>query len=433
MPMKFSFLFVLLAGFQLAHSQSAAEEKLLKKAKAIHEKAITIDTHNDINVANFTPEINYTQRLSTQVNLPKMEEGGLDVTWLIVYTGQGDLTPEGYDKAYANADAKFKAIHRLCTDIAPDKIELALTSTDVRRIVASGKKVAMIGVENGYPVGTDIARVKEFADRGARYMSLSHNGHSQLCDSNTGENDSIWMHNGLSPLGKEVIAEMNKWGIMIDLSHPAKTSNIQAIQLSKAPVIASHSSARALNDVPRNLDDEVLLMVKENNGVVQTVAFRAYVNAKKAAAYSAKSNELMAAYAKQEGFELLNRRAVMELPAAAREEYNKKYTALTEKYKDKIASEVVAAAPPVDVKDFVDHIDYMVKKIGINHVGISSDFDGGGGVEGWNDAAETLNVTIELVRRGYTSKQIKKLWGENLLRVLDDVQVVAKKIQAGKL
>jgi len=433
MPMKLSFLLVLLAGFQLAHSQSAAEEKLLKKAKAIHEKAITIDTHNDINVANFTPEINYTQRLSTQVNLPKMEEGGLDVSWLIVYTGQGELTPDGYAKAYANADAKFKAIHRLCTDIAPDKIELALTSTDVRRIVASGKKVAMIGVENGYPVGTDIARVKEFADRGARYMSLSHNGHSQLCDSNTGENDSVWMHNGLSPLGKEVIAEMNKWGIMIDLSHPAKTSNIQAIQLSKAPVIASHSSARALNDVPRNLDDEVLMMVKQNNGVVQTVAFRAYVNAKKAAAYTAKSNEIMGAYAKQEGFELLNRRAVMELPAAAREEYNKKYTALTEKYKDKIASEVVAVAPPVDVKDFVDHIDYMVQKIGINHVGISSDFDGGGGVEGWNDAAETLNVTIELVRRGYTSKQIKKLWGENLLRVLDDVQEVAKKIQAGKL
>jgi membrane dipeptidase len=431
--MKFSFLLVFLTGFQLANSQSTAEDRLLKKAKAIHEKVITIDTHNDINVANFTPDINYTQRLNTQVNLPKMEEGGLDVSWLVVYTGQGELTPDGYAKAYANADAKFKAIHRLCTEIAPNKIEMALSSADVRRIVKSGKKVAMIGVENGYPIGTDIGRVKEFADRGARYMSLSHNGHSQLCDSNTGENDSVWMHNGLSALGKEVIAEMNKWGIMIDLSHPAKTSNIQAIQLSKAPVIASHSSARALNNVPRNLDDEVLLMVKQNNGVVQTVAFRTYVNAKKAAAYTAKTNEIMATYARQEGFELLNRRAVMDLPAAAREEYNKKYTALTEKYKDKIASEVAAVAPPVDVKDFVDHIDYLVQKIGINHVGISSDFDGGGGVDGWNDASQTLNVTIELVRRGYTSKQIKKLWGENLLRVLDDVQAAARKIQAGKL
>jgi membrane dipeptidase len=431
--MKLSLLIALQAVFFFAQSQAGlSDEKLVKKAKDIHEKAITIDTHNDINVANFTPEKNYTQRLNTQVNLPKMQEGGLDVSWLIVYTGQGELSPDGYAKAYANADAKFKAIHKLCEEIAPDKIELALTSADVRRIVRSGKKVAMIGVENGYPVGTDISRVKEFAGRGARYMSLAHQGHSQLADSNTGETDSVWMHNGLSALGKQVIAEMNKWGIMVDLSHPAKTSNIQAIQLSKAPVIASHSSARALNDVPRNLDDEVLMMIKEKNGVVQTVAFRTYVNAKKAAAHTAKTNEILAAAAKQEGFEILPRRTLMELSPEAREVYNRKYAAINEKAKDRIAKEVNATSPPVDVKDFVDHIDYLVKKIGINHVGISSDFDGGGGVDGWNDASETLNVTIELVRRGYTKKQIKKLWGENLLRVLDDVQEVAKRIQAGK-
>jgi len=360
-------------------------------------------------------------------------EGGLDVSWLIVYTGQGDLTPEGYAKAYANADAKFNAIHRLCKEIAPDRIALAVTSDEVRKIVRSGKKVAMIGVENAYPIGTYITRVKEFYDRGARYMSLSHNGHSQLADSNTGETDSVWKHNGLSPLGKEVITEMNKWGIMVDLSHPAKTSNIQAIQLSKAPIIASHSSARALNDVPRNLDDEVLLMIKEKNGVVQTVAFKTYVNAKKAAAYAAKSNEIIVGVATKEGFEILPRRALTDLTPEAREQYNQKYTAITEKAKERIVKEVIPTTPPVDVADFVDHIDYLVKKIGINHVGISSDFDGGGGIDGWNDASETINVTVELVRRGYSKKQIKKLWGENLLRVLDDVQDVAKKIQAGKL
>jgi membrane dipeptidase len=431
--MKLPILFALQASFVFANGQAGlSEEKLIKKARDFHEKAITIDTHNDINVANFTPEKNYTQRLNTQVNLPKMEEGGLDVSWLIVYTGQGELTPEGYSKAYANADAKFKAIHRLCEDIAPDKIELALTSSDVRRIVRSGKKVAMIGVENGYPIGTDVTRVKEFAERGARYMSLAHQGHSQLADSNTGETDSVWMHKGLSELGKQVIAEMNKWGIMVDLSHPAKTSNIQAIQLSKAPVIASHSSARALNDVPRNLDDEVLMMIKERNGVVQTVAFKSYVNAKKTAAHAAKSNEILAALAKQEGLEILPRRALADLTPEAREAYNRKFAAINEKAKERIATEVKATAPPVDVKDFVDHIDYLVKKIGINHVGISSDFDGGGGVDGWNDASETMNVTIELVRRGYSKKQIKKLWGENLLRVLDEVQEVAKKMQAGK-
>jgi len=432
--MKFSLFVVLQVSFFLAHGQTTPNEaKLLKKAKSIHESVITIDTHNDFNVANFTPEKNYTQRLNTQVNLPKMVEGGLDVSWLIVYTGQGELTPEGYAKAYENADAKFKAIHRLCEEIAPDKIGLALTSDEVRKIIRSGKKVAMIGVENGYPVGTDITRVKEFYDRGARYMSLSHNGHSQLADSNTGELDSIWKHNGLSPLGRDVIAEMNKWGIMVDLSHPAKTSNIQAIQLSKAPVIASHSSARALNDVPRNLDDEVLMMIKEKNGVVQTVAFKTYVNTKKAAAYAAKSNEIIADVARQDGFTVLPRRALMDSTAAFREAYTQKYAAINEKAKERILKEVNSIAPPVDVADFVDHIDYLVKKIGIDHVGISSDFDGGGGLEGWNDASETLNVTIELVRRGYTKKQIKKLWGENLLRVLDDVQGVAKKIQAGKI
>jgi membrane dipeptidase len=432
--MKFFILVSLQAFAFFAFGQPNGDDaKLIKKARSIHESVITIDTHNDFNVANFTSERNYTQRLNTQVNLPKMIEGGLDVSWLIVYTGQGDLTPEGYAKAYANADAKFNAIHWLCKEMAPDKIELALNSEDVRRIVKSGKKVAMIGVENGYPIGTDIARVKEFADRGARYMSLAHNGHSQLCDSNTGENDSVWMHNGLSPLGRQVIAEMNKWGIMVDLSHPAKTSNIQAIQLSKAPIIASHSSARALNDVPRNLDDEVLMMIKEKKGVVQTVAFKSYVNSKKAAAYAAKSNEILADIAKQEGFEILQRRAINELSPEARDAYNQKFAAINEKAKDRIKKEVESVTPPVNVADFVDHIDYLVKKIGIDHVGISSDFDGGGGVEGWNDASETFNVTLELVRRGYSKKQIQKLWGENLLRVLDDVQEVARKIQAGKI
>ncbi|MBL7876283.1 MAG: membrane dipeptidase, partial [Cyclobacteriaceae bacterium] len=198
---------------QTTQNTELTEAELLEKAKGIHDRVITLDTHDDINTTNFTEETNYTQRLSSQVNLPKMIEGGLDVAWFIVYTGQGDLTPEGYEKAYANADDKFKAIHRLCEEIAPDKIELALTSDDVRRIAARGKKVAMIGVENGYPIGMDVNRVKEFYDRGARYMSLAHNGHSQLADSNTGESDSVWLHNGLSDLGREVIKEMNKWGI----------------------------------------------------------------------------------------------------------------------------------------------------------------------------------------------------------------------------
>ncbi len=362
-----------------------------------------------------------------------MIEGGLDVAWFVVYTGQGELTKEGYEKAYANADDKFKAIHRLCEEIAPDKIELALTSDDVRRIIASGKKVAMIGVENGYPIGLDINRVKEFYDRGARYMSLAHNGHSQLADSNTGESDSVWLHNGLSDLGREVIKEMNKWGIMVDLSHPAKTSNMEMMRLSKAPVIASHSSARALNDVSRNLDDEQLMLLKEKGGVVQAVAFKSYVNTEKNKANNDKAEIIIGEVAKAEGFQMIERSAMRDLTDEARATYYKGYLAIRDKAKDRIEKEVNSIAPPVDVADFVNHIDYLVKKIGLEHVGISSDFDGGGGVYGWNDASETFNVTLELVRRGYTEEQIGNLWSGNLLRVLDEVQAVAKKIQAGEM
>ena len=264
----------------IAAADQANEDALVKKAHAIHDKVIALDTHNDISPTDFTAERNYTQRLDTQVNLPKMVDGGLDASFFIVYVGQGPLTPEGYESAYKQAVEKFDAIHRFTEQIASDKIQLALTSADVRRINAAGKKVALIGVENGYPLGDDekiaLARVKEFYDRGARYMSLAHNGHSQLSDSNTGEREG-WKWNGLSPLGKKVIAEMNRVGIMIDVSHPSKESMMQAVALSKAPIIASHSGVRALADVSRNMDDEQLLALKKNGGVIQVVAFNAYV------------------------------------------------------------------------------------------------------------------------------------------------------------
>ena len=406
------------------------EEALIAKAKKIHADVITLDTHNDINSNNFTDKVNYTQDLPNQVNLPKMVRGGLDVSWMIVYTGQGELTDAGYKSAYANAIDKFDAIHRLTEKIAPDKIELALTSADVRRIIKSGKKVAMIGVENAYPIGTDINNIKDFAARGARYMSMAHNGHSQLADSNTGERDNVWLHNGLSELGKQAVAEMNKWGIMIDLSHPSKQSNMQALALTKAPVIASHSGVRALCDHSRNLDDEELAAIKKNGGVVQAVAFRSYVSKEKSDLRAAKTTEIMKELGEKEGFKVLERADVLKLPAAERAEYQTKSRAFRDKVNPIIRERLKDVAPDVNVMDFVNHIDYLVKKIGIEHVGISSDFDGGGGVEGWDNAGETLNVTIELVRRGYTEKQIGMIWSGNLLRVLDEVQKVAKKIQA---
>lgn len=402
----------------------------MAKARKIHEEVITLDTHNDISTTNFTETVNYTQDLPTQVNIPKMVRGGLDVSWMIVYTGQGELTDEGYKRAYANAIDKFDAIHRLTEKIAPDKIGLALTSADVRRLAKSGKKVAMIGVENASPIGNDISLIKNFAERGARYMSLAHNGHSQLADSNTGEANNTWLHNGLSDLGKKAIVEMNKWGIMVDLSHPSKQANLQAIALSKAPVIASHSGARALADVSRNLDDEQLAAIKKNGGVVQAVAFRSYVNREKSQLRTTKSNEIRQELAAKENFKILDRAAAQALPEAERAAYQTKLREFNQRINPIIQDRLKTVAPDVNVQDFVNHIDYLVKKIGIDHVGISSDFDGGGGVEGWDNAGETFNVTLELVRRGYTKKQIEKLWSGNLLRVLDQVQKIAKKIQA---
>ena len=331
----------------------------------------TMDTHDDINVENFTESLNYTMNTDTQVNLPKMIEGGLDVAWFLVYTGQGELNEKGYKAAHDNAMAKFDAINRLVTVYAPDQIELALTSDDVYRIHKKGKKVAMIGVENAYPIGVDTSNVRKYWEKGARYMSLAHNGHSQFSDSNTGERDGVYLHNGLSELGKQMVRLLNYYGIMIDISHPSKEAIHQMIELSQAPVIASHSSARALRDHSRNLDDEQLEWIKQNGGVIQTVALGNYLT--------------------------------------DRED------------------------PPPNIEDFIDHIDYMVDKIGIDHVGISSDFDGGGGIEGWKDASETKNVTSALRNRGYSDGEIAKIWGGNLMRVLDEVQNIAEQMQKGEL
>lgn len=423
----FIYLLGVLSVVACGETEKKVEESLADKAQRIHEKIITIDTHNDININNFTDSINYTQRLETQVNLPKMEEGGLDVTWLIVYTGQDTLTTESYAKAEKNAMDKFDAIHRLCEEIAPDKIEIALTSRDVRRIDVAGKKVAMIGVENAYPMGLDLKNFKKYHELGARYVSLSHNGHNQFSDSHTVEKDSIWFYNGLSDLGKDAVKEMNRLGIMIDVSHPSKEAMLQMIEHSKAPIIASHSSARALCDHSRNLDDEQLILMKENGGVVQTVAFSSYLNTEKDVAYEAYIEKVLEQVADSMNLEWYSRSQFFSLTDSQQNTFMENYP-IVKKIGVSIADKRADAPPMVDVSDFIDHIDYMVKLIGINHVGISSDFDGGGGIKGWSDASETLNVTLELVKRGYTEEDISKLWGGNLLRVLDEVQSVAEKL-----
>ena len=258
----------------------ANDAAALATARSIHAKVLSIDTHVDIAPANFTESgPNYAQKLPrTQVDLVKMEEGGLVGAFLIVYVGQSpNLDSDGFARANAQAIEKFDAIHRLTKQLAPSRAEIAYTAADARRIHQSGKRVIFIGVENGFPIGSDITNVQKFYERGGRYMSLAHNGHSQLSDSNTGERDGVWLHNGLSPLGRQVIAEMNRLGMMIDVSHPSKQSMLQTIALSKAPIMGSHSGVRALCNHSRNMDDEQLDALKKNGGVIQLVAFNSYV------------------------------------------------------------------------------------------------------------------------------------------------------------
>jgi len=413
---------------------SCAQEKKSKpiidmtKAEQIHKAVISIDTHDDINTGNFTDSLNYSSETQSQVHIPGMQKGGLDVAWFIVYTGQDSLNASGYAKAAENADDKFSAIHRLVNAYAPNQIELALTPNDVRRIWKSGKKVAMIGVENGYPIGEDINNVEVFYNRGARYMSLAHNGHSQLSDSNTGEKDNIYLHNGLSDLGKQVIEKMNYYGMMIDISHPSKEAIRQMVEHSKAPVIASHSSARALCDHSRNLDDEQLQWVKESGGVVQTVAFSSYLNTEKHNNYFKAKDSLLRSIGAKNNIKVLDKYQMRALEFDNLQEYIKERKKLMYLAKEALKS-LKKDVPPVSVSDLVDHIDYIKDKIGIDHVGVSSDFDGGGGIEGWSDASETLNVTKELVKRGYTQKEIEKIWGGNLLRVMEQVQALASDLQ----
>lgn len=422
-------LFLLIIQTSLFAQGANPETALFEKAKLIHNQVITIDTHCDIDVNNFQKNRNYAQLLSSQVNLPKMTSGGLDVAWFIVFTAQGQLTEEGYKKANENAMQKFEAIHRLTKEYASDKIELALSSADVRRIHATGKKVAMIGIENAYSLGNDLSNIQKFYDLGGRYLSLAHQGHSQFSDSNSGEKEQKWLYNnGLSELGKQAIAEMNKVGMMIDVSHPSKGAILEMIRLSKAPVIASHSSARALCNHSRNLDDEQLLLIKQNGGVVQTVAFDGYVNMIKDNAYKTAEDKVLKSYAQKQNFTILTWSEKENLSPEDQKKYDETLLKIKGLAKEDLAK-ARTNAPPVNVADFADHIDYMVKLIGIDHVGISSDFDGGGGIKGWNDASETFNVTLELVKRGYSEEEIAKLWGLNLLRVMDEVQAIASSLR----
>jgi len=410
---------LLVLPFLVVEALTAQDDAALDaRADAIHARVLTLDTHKDID-AKLAPEslpddpatrerfrrlYDPSIRGDAQVDFVKMREGGYDCAFFIVYTDQRQLNAGGYKRALAEANAKFDAIHRMVR-LFPDTIGLATSPDDVERLHQQGKLIACIGIENGYPMGEDLALIDEFYARGARYMSIAHNGHTQLGDSHTPAEP---LHGGLSELGRQAIAAMNRLGIMVDVSHAAKSTMMQAVALSKAPVIASHSGARAVNDHTRNLDDEQLRALAAKGGVVQCVALGSFLKSspERAAAEEALMQECG-----------VGRYGTDDVSAEERE---RRWA----RYRDGIAP-IDAKYPKANVQDFVDHIDHIVQVAGIDHCGIGSDFDGGGGIVGWNDASESRNVTRELVRRGYTEEQIGKIWSGNLLRVWRAVEQVA--------
>ena len=403
--MRFGLKTGLVAGFLL--SACSAEPQLRpmdkKDISALHSKTLTLDTHIDIPLT-YMIEIDPIEETDLQVDLPKLKAGQLDSGFWIVYTPQGDLDPKAYENGYSIAKTRIDAITALVTRHS-STFELAKTAADVRRIVGEGKYAVMVGMENAYPLGhsEETNNVEWWADKGVRYMGLTHFGHNQFGDSSNPNllRDTGPKWNGLSPEGRDLVRQLNDAGIMVDVSHTGKQTMMQAADLSRAPIIASHSGVKAVADTPRNLDDEQLRKIAEVDGVAQMVALGSYVRLP--------TPEQQAA------------REVLDAGYGDRSTWDQ---ATRDTYQEQRAL-IAAMAPGATVSDFVDHIDHAVKIAGIDHVGIASDFDGGGGIESWQDASETENVTRELAFRGYSDEDIAKIWGGNLLRVMEAVEAEA--------
>jgi len=329
---------------------------------ALHRSLVTIDTHIDI---PFPEGPSFFEDTKRRVDLPKMRRGHMATGCFAAYVAQVPRSPEANEAAFAKACAMLDAINAM--GAGPDS-RVCLTADDIERAARDGVTGIVPCVENGHAVGGDPKRLKAFRDRGARYLTVTHFGHNALADSSNPRrdlNDPEEEHGGLSELGRAAIVELNRLGMLVDIAHTSKKTMMQSAGLSRTPVLSTHSCIKALCDNPRNLDDEQLDMLKQVGGVVQVTAVSGFLMAGK------KESE-------------------------------------------------------VTVSDYVDHIDYAAKRIGIEHVGISSDFDGGGGFVGWHDAGESHNLTIELVRRGYGAREIALLWGGNFLRLLRRAEALAE-------
>jgi len=396
---------ILLAAVLAFTGCSDPETRLENKAKRIHEAAYTVDSHTDtplrLNRSGFDFGVrNDPGDTRSKIDLPRMKEGGMDGIWFAVYVGQGERTPEGNEKAMEEALEITREIHNTVEKYSDD-LELATRADDLARIAKKGKHAIYIGMENGYPIGNDPELLNTYYEKGIRYVTLVHSRNNDICDSST---DTL-EHGGLSPLGEEVVERMNDLGMLIDLSHASDDTFYDVVEKSRAPVIASHSCARALCDNPRNLSDEMLLELKENGGVIQLCILSAYL---KTPAPDPQRDSARAAVRVKHG-------NYYELEGAAREAFIADWYAVDREFPRQLAT----------VSDAVDHIDHIVDLIGIDYVGIGTDFDGGGALEDCFDVSQMGNITLELVRRGYSAGDIKKIWGGNLTRVFKEVEAAA--------
>ena len=378
---------------------------LISFSLQLRAEYLTLDSHIDIPFDYMiNPEHDPGNDTDMQVDFQKMLKGNLDGGFFIVYVGQSELSKNGYQEAKEKAIIKFNAINKM-VEKYPNKIVLVKSPEEVYEAKRNKKLFAAIGIENGYVIGEDIELLKYYYDLGARYMTLSHIGHNQISDSSLPKKslkNEIEMHGGLSDFGKITIKKMNELGMMIDISHVSDKSALQAIRLSHHPVIASHSGARSVANHPRNIPDNIIKEIAKKGGVVQVVAFSSYVKVNKKRTESIVSlRDSILAMTGDKNF----------IP--------EKHMKLI-KYKngmDRINKEF----PLPGIDSFIDHIDHIVDLVGIDYVGISSDFGGGGGIEGWTNASQTFNITNSLLRRGYSKDEVNKIWSENLLRVWKNV------------
>jgi membrane dipeptidase len=387
-----------------------SEADILASANEIHNRVLTIDSHMDTPMWLDREEFdigkdNSKNARGSKVDLARMEEGGLDACFFAVFVGQGPRHEEGNMKARSRAVEAFDNINSAIGNY-PGRAEVAYTVMDAYRLEKEGKRAIFIGIENGYPIGNDISLIQDYYDRGARYITLCHTRNNDICDSSTDDNGPE--HDGLSQFGEEVVKEMNRLGIMIDVSHASDASFYDVLQLSNTPVIASHSCARAICDNPRNLDDDMLRALADNGGVIQMCILSAYVEEPQP-----NPERDSARAALREKWNNWDNLSDEEMKLA-----RKDWQDMNVQFPRKLSS----------VKKVVDHIDHMKEVAGIDHIGIGTDFDGGGGVEGCYDVSEMGNITIELVRRGYTEEEIEKIWGKNLMRVMSQVEEYAKNI-----